>query len=49
MFKCIQCGKDIDELDPRVIYIVRLEEPKDEDGGYLCGFWCQKKYASTEG
>ena len=45
--KCIQCGRAIDETDPRVIYIVRMEEPKGEDGGFLCGWWCQKKYAAN--
>ena len=46
--KCIQCGKEIDETDPRVIFIVRLEEPKGEDGGFLCGWWCQKKMRRIE-
>lgn len=45
--KCLQCKKIIDESDPRVIYIARLEKPKGEDGGFLCGWWCQKKLADA--
>jgi hypothetical protein len=32
--KCIQCGKPVDESDPRVIYLVR-------DDAFLCDQTCE--------